>query len=70
MRLMARLAAVMRVMRRAKRPMETLSLLKKRPALLLAVNNFEFALQLSGRAPVRAKALVQIKTSSLIGCPF
>jgi hypothetical protein len=66
----ARFTAVLRVMRRRKRPMETLRLLRRRPALLIAVNAFETALTASGRAPIRPKALATIKTSALIGCPF
>jgi hypothetical protein len=70
MKLSAKLKAYARVMKRAKRPMETLRLLKKRPALLVAVNVYETALLVSGRVDVRLKALAQIKTSALIGCPF
>jgi hypothetical protein len=47
-----------------------LRLLRQRPALLLGVNAFETALMASGRTDVRLKALAQIKTSALIGCPF
>jgi tRNA-Thr(GGU) m(6)t(6)A37 methyltransferase TsaA len=39
-------------------------------ALLLGVNAFETALLASGAVPSRLKALAQIKTSALIGCPF
>jgi alkylhydroperoxidase family enzyme len=70
MGLMARLSALLRVMRRKKRPMEALRLLRRRPALLLGVSGFETALMLSGRVPSSARALAQIKTSALIGCPF
>ena len=66
----ARFSAVMRVMRRRKRPMEALRLLRQRPALLIGVNLFETALLANGRAPMRPKALATIKTSALIGCPF
>ncbi|TAM73640.1 hypothetical protein EPN44_13180 [bacterium] len=65
-----RLTTVIRVMSRKQRPMETLRLLRRRPALLLAVNLFEMAHLASGRMPIRLKALAQIKTSALIGCPF
>jgi alkylhydroperoxidase family enzyme len=67
---LARFAAFLRVMRRKKRPLEALRLLRRRPPLLLAVNAFETAHMACGRAPIRVKALVQIKTSALIGCPF
>jgi hypothetical protein len=70
MGLIARLAAFMRAMRRKKRPMDALRLLRRRPALLLGVNAFEAALLASGRVESRLKALGQIKTSALIGCPF
>jgi hypothetical protein len=70
MGLIARLRAFMRVMRRKKRPIETLRLLRRRPALLLAENAFETALLASGRVETHLKALAQIKTSALIGCPF
>jgi hypothetical protein len=70
MKFFARLNAVMRVMRRKKRPMEALRLLRKRPALLLGVNFFETAQLACGRVPIRLKALAQIKTSALVGCPF
>lgn len=66
----ARFRAFLRVMRRKKRPMETLRLLRRRPALLIAVNAFETALMASGRAPILPKALATIKTSALVGCPF
>jgi len=70
MNFFARLSTVMRVMRRKKRPMEAIRLLRKRPALLLGVNVFETAQLASGRVPIRLKALAQIKTSALVGCPF
>jgi hypothetical protein len=58
------------VLRRAKRPMETVHLLWQRPALMLAVNAYELGLLASSRVDTRLKALAQIKTSALIGCPF
>jgi hypothetical protein len=70
MGLIARLSAFLRVMRRKKRPMETLRLLRSRPAILLGVNAFETALLASGRVKGRIKALARVKTSALIGCPF
>ena len=70
MGVIARLATVMRVLRSAQRPMEPLRLLRQRPALLLAVNFVEMAQVVSGRMPIHLKALAEIKTSSLIGCPF
>jgi hypothetical protein len=70
MGLIARFKIFMRVMRRKKRPLETIRLLRRRPPLLFGVNAFEMALMASGRMPVRPKALATIKTSALIGCPF
>lgn len=70
MGLIARFRALLRVLRRKKRPMETLRLLRQRPALLLGVNAFETALLVSGRVDGRIKALASVKTSALIGCPF
>jgi hypothetical protein len=66
----AKLKAYVKVLRSAKRPVETLRLLRQRKALLLGVNAFEMASMLSGRVDTRLKALAQIKTSALIGCPF
>ena len=61
-----------RVMRGRKTngPLETLRLLRRRPALLLGVNAFEMAQMACGRVEARLKALAQIKTSALVGCPF
>jgi hypothetical protein len=70
MGLIARFRTVLRVLRRRKRPIETLRLLRRRPALLVAVSTFETALLASARAPARPRALATIKTSALIGCPF
>ena len=70
MGLMARLKAYAGVMRRAKRPLEAPRLFRRRPALLLAVGAYETALMLSGRVDARLKALAQLKTSALVGCPF
>ena len=69
-RLLEKLRAYGKVLRSAKRPMETLRLLRRRPALLLAVNTYEMALLASSRVDARLKALAQIKTSALVGCPF
>ena len=65
-----RLSAVMRVMKRAKRPPQTLALLRQRPALLIAENVFEMSLLASGRMDSHLKALARVKTSALVGCPF
>ncbi|TAM88246.1 hypothetical protein EPN42_09680 [bacterium] len=70
MTFIAKLMAFIRVMRRKQRPLETLRLLQQRPALLLAVYAFETAHMVSGRMESHLKALGQIKTSALVGCPF
>ena len=70
MGLIARFRALLRVMGRKKRPMETLRLLRQRPGILLGVNVFETGLLASGKTPMTAKALATVKTSSLVGCPF
>ncbi len=49
---------------------DLLRLLLKRPAILAGVGGYETALLVSGRVESRLKALAQIKTSSLVGCPF
>lgn len=56
--------------RAEKRPIDYLPLLRRRPALLVGVNAFELAQLASGRVDPRLKALAQIKTSALVGCPF
>jgi hypothetical protein len=70
MGVIARFRVFVRVMRRKKRPLETLRLFRQRPALLLAVNAFEAAQMAHGRVKSNLKALAEIKTSALIGCPF
>jgi hypothetical protein len=62
MRVLDKLKAYARVMRSAKRPLEVLRLLRRRPALLIGVNAYELALLASSRVDTRLKAL--------IGCPF
>jgi alkylhydroperoxidase family enzyme len=70
MRFFDKLRTYGKVLRRARRPIGTLALLRTRPALLLGVNAFELAQLACGRVDARLKALAQIKTSALIGCPF
>lgn len=72
MRLVDKLRAYGRIMRgrRQKGPLEGSVLLRRRPALLLGVGAFETAQLVCGRMEARLKALAQIKTSALIGCPF
>lgn len=45
-------------------------LLARRPAIMAAVGLYEGALMASGRVDSRLKALAQVKTGALIGCPF
>jgi hypothetical protein len=66
----AKLRTYTGVLRRAKRPLDALRLLRQRPALLLGVNAYELGLMASSRVDTRLKALAQIKTSALVGCPF
>lgn len=56
--------------RRRDRPFDLIRLLRRRPALLLGVNAFEMAQLAAGRVDARLKALAQVKTSALVGCPF
>jgi hypothetical protein len=49
---------------------DLLRLLLKRPAILAGVGGYETALLVSGQVEGSLKALAQIKTASLIGCPF
>jgi len=70
MGLLAKLKVYAGIMRQAKRPIGTWRLLRQRPALMLGVNAYELGLMASGRVDTRLKALAQIKTSALIGCPF
>ncbi len=49
---------------------DLLRLLLKQPTILAGVGGYETALLVSGRVESRLKALAQIKTASLIGCPF
>lgn len=44
--------------------------MSRRPQLLAAIGVYEAGLFTSGRAPDRAKALVQLRVSSLVGCLF
>jgi hypothetical protein len=50
--------------------MDLLRYLVRRPALLAGASVYEAALLVSSRVDSRRKALAQVKTSALIGCPF
>jgi hypothetical protein len=49
---------------------EHMRVLRRRKALLGAVNLYELALMSCDRVDGRLKALASVKTSSLVGCPF
>ncbi len=72
MGLWSKLRAYTRVMRgrRGQGAPEPLALLRGRPALALGVGAMETAQLLSSRVAPRLKALAQLKTSALVGCPF
>ncbi|BBL79717.1 hypothetical protein RxyAA322_15710 [Rubrobacter xylanophilus] len=55
---------------RYERVPDLVRLLIQRPAILAAVGSYESALLVSGRVEGRIKALAELKTSSLVGCPF
>ena len=70
MKIIEKVRAYSRVMRSAKRPLDLFRLMRKRPALLLAVATYESALLASERVDNRLKALAQIKAGAMIDCPF
>jgi hypothetical protein len=71
MKTLDKLRAVGRVLPRAKRNRaDALRYLVRRPTLAWAISTYEMALLMSSRADNRLKALAQIKTSALVGCPF
>ncbi|MGH9083541.1 MAG: hypothetical protein ACRDY3_01325 [Acidimicrobiales bacterium] len=69
---LANVRALGRVLRRTRyeRMPEAVRLLARRPAIAFGVGAFETGLMASGRVEGRLKALAEIKTSALIGCPF
>lgn len=71
MRLAEKLAAYGRVLPRARRNRTDLvRYVGRRPALLAAIGVYEGALMLSSSVDNRLKALVELKVSSRVGCPF
>ena len=72
MGVMAKMRAYRSIFRNRRRdqPMDLLRLLRRRPAVMLGVNGMELAQLAAGRVDARLKALAQVKTSALIGCPF
>lgn len=72
MGLYANLRALTRVVTRTRyeRVPELFHLLARRPGVAFGVGAYETGLTFSGRVDARLKALAEVKTSSLIGCPF
>lgn len=66
-----RLGAVARVLPRARRNRTDLvRSMFRRPQILAGIGAYEAGLLASNRADNRLKLLAQLRTSSLIGCPF
>ena len=72
MEIVRKLRAYARVLARTRyrRPPDLVRLLAKRPTIMAGVSAYETGLLASGRVDGRLKALAQIKTGALIGCPF
>jgi hypothetical protein len=71
MRLLRRLLAYSRVLRKATRNQtDLMKYFVRRPALLAAIGTYETAVFISNRVEPRAKYLATTRASSLIGCPF
>jgi hypothetical protein len=71
MRTLRKIVAELSILGKARRNRTDLArYLIRRPALIGAISGYETALLVSSRAPNRLKALAQVKSSSLIGCPF
>ncbi len=67
----AKVRAYARVLPRARRNRTDLvRWMVRRPQLLAAIGIYEGLFFTAGRATMRHKALAQLRTSSLIGCPF
>lgn len=70
-RLLVRLRTYARITLKARRNRTDLvRYLIRRPALLAAVSTYETALLASNRADTRLKLLANVKTATLVGCPF
>ncbi len=72
MGLIADLRAYGRVITRPRyrRTPDLVRLLARRPGIAAGVSAYETGLLVSGRVDARLKALAEVKTSALIGCPF
>lgn len=71
MRLLRRLVAYFRIMRKATRNQtDATKYLVRRPAIMAAVGAYETAVLFSNRVDLRTKYLAGVRASSLVGCPF
>ncbi len=71
MKLLKRLLAYARIMRKANRNQtDAVKYLARRPALATAIGAFEMATMFSNRTDLRLKYLAGMRASALIGCPF
>lgn len=72
MQLARKLRAYGRVVGRTRyrRVPDVVRLLARRPGIAAGVAAYETGLMASGRVDARLKALAQVKTGALIGCPF
>lgn len=67
----ARLGAMVQVLPTARRNRTDLvRWMWRRPQILAGIGGYEAGLLASNRADNRLKLLAQLRTSSLIGCPF
>ncbi len=70
MNLLSKLRMYRRIFARATSTPGFVPLLRRRTPLMLAVGAYETALLVSGSVELRVKTLAQLKTASLVGCPF
>ena len=70
MSILSRARMYRRVFARASSQPGFVRLLRKRPAILFGVSAYEFALFASDGIDSRLKSLAQLKTASLVGCPY
>ena len=69
--LAAKFRAYAKVLPRARRNhTDLIRWMARRPQILASIGAYEIGLFLANRADTRLKALAQLRTSSLIGCPF
>ncbi|WP_051579603.1 hypothetical protein [Pseudonocardia acaciae] len=72
MGLFANLRAYKRVLSatRLNRVPDLVRLLARRPSIAFGVGAYELGLVATGRVDARLKALAEVRTSALVGCPF